>query len=66
MQKKDAQTGQTYDRFVREGRVGDGKEFVERYFSTELKERWMKDSQLAMKRWRNVGVEEELVQRYLC
>ena len=62
--KVDPKTGKPYDRFVREGRIGDGKEFMEKIFTSDLKEQWIKNADRARRRWRDAGIDME-VDRYL-
>lgn len=63
--KVDAKTGQQYNEFVRTGRVGDGKEFVRKHFTDEMRDCWSKDVALAKKRWCTAGIDQDIVQKYL-
>jgi hypothetical protein len=63
--KVDPKTGQEYDNFVRQGRVGDGKDFMRNFFTTDLKEQWSGNSTRAVKRWKMARVEESMIERYL-
>ncbi|CAJ1954489.1 unnamed protein product [Cylindrotheca closterium] len=62
--KKDAD-GKPYDNFVRAGRVGDGKEFANKYFSDDLQQRRKRDRETSARRWRNAGVDPAIIDRYL-
>jgi hypothetical protein len=62
---KNGQDGKSYDNFVRTGRIGDGKEFLNQYFSDELKKQWAKDLATARVRWLDAQVDSQIIERYL-
>jgi hypothetical protein len=62
---KNGQDGKSYDDFVRAGRIGDGKEFLNQYFSDELKKQWSKDLATARARWLDAQVDSQIIERYL-
>lgn len=63
--KMDDTTGKPYNDFVRAGRMGDGKEFLETYFTDDLRSKWRNDLELAKSRWLQAGVDPVVIQRYL-
>lgn len=62
--KRDAD-GKPYDNFVRTGRVGDGKEFANKYFSDALREKRNRDRETSIVRWRTANVDSAIIDRYL-
>jgi Sulfotransferase domain len=63
--KKDPQTGQSYDKFVRKGQVGDGNHFVQNTFTVTLHEKWVENQRRARRRWQKVGIGQDIVDKYL-
>ncbi|KAG7343921.1 sulfotransferase family protein [Nitzschia inconspicua] len=63
--KADPQTGQPYDKFVRKGRVGDGKMFLRDVFTPTLFEKWTDNQKRAQRRWKAAGVDPSIIDLYL-
>jgi hypothetical protein len=63
--KEDETTGKPYDDFVRAGRIGDGDDFFNAYFSEDLKNQWVRDLSKARNWWLQAGVVPEVIKRYL-
>jgi hypothetical protein len=61
----DESTGKPYDDFVRTGRIGDGNDFLDAYFTEELKTQWQDDLKIARDRWLQAGVDPLIIKRYL-
>ena len=61
----DPRTDRPYDNFVRSGKVGEGMEFVQTAFTSELKARWKEDMDIAKRRWQTAGVRRTIIERYL-
>lgn len=62
--KRDAD-GKPYDNFVRTGRVGDGNEFANKYFSDDLRHKRITDRDMSVARWRDATVDPVIIDRYL-
>lgn len=62
---KQGNDGKPYDNFVRSGRIGDGKEFFNQYFLSDLKKQWRKDLATTRARWANARVGSNIIDQYL-
>jgi hypothetical protein len=63
--KKDDETGQPYQHFVRAGRTGDGTSFLETHGTKDIYQRWQTDKATARERWRIAGIDQTIIHRYL-
>lgn len=63
--KVDPKTGKAYDKFVRQGRIGDGQDVLKNSFTQDLKMQWLNNIKRAIKRWKKTGIDRAIIERYL-